>query len=117
MKADLTVRYFPLSYERAVKDPAEVCKVHSRLVGVSIDDEAISRALKLSSKNYMVNFEKHYLAGGRAKDKELFTGEKRFTRNDVNENDINYILNECSLVYNQLKHREKTFFDAMNKII
>lgn len=115
--ADLSVRYFPLSYKRAVESPTDVCKIHACLLGVNVSDERILRAVRLSSKDTMYNLEKHYLSGGRSGVNELFTGVKKFSKEDVNKSDLSFIKRECASIYDEMIRREDLFFCSMQKYL
>lgn len=91
---DSSKRYMPVSYELLVRDPKVFIDKFLFLNGYSekISEYQITEALNVSSKQSMLNFENEYRNGGRSLDENsLFTGAKKFTKDQIREEDIKYI--------------------------
>jgi len=112
LKVGNTIRYIPISYERLVENPRQFLKTHSYLLGVEgLYDKNIDQAIFKSSKDYMLDFEKKYMSGGKViSQDDLFIGIKKFKKKDVKASLLKEINNLTHKTYLKAKEVEENFF-------
>jgi hypothetical protein len=114
LKAGNIIRYIPISYERLVENPRQFLKIHSYLLGIEdLYNKNIDQAIFKSSKDYMLDFEKKYMSGGKViSENDLFIGIKKFKKKDVEASLLKKINNLTLETYLRAKEVEEAFYSS-----
>lgn len=100
LESEVDQRYIPVHYQTLLDHPLQVLQYVYECYGVSVSDQAINNAIALSSVENMRQSESLWSYGQRESFRSAqFVGAKKFSRDDVNKRDIDYIFENTSSLY------------------
>ena len=107
------LRYVPITYANLIRNPAHFLGTIAALHGQELDAQALEKALRLSSKEAMIEQEDLWTNGGRRPSEGAvarFVGEKAFTRSNVRDTDIAFIQQHTGALYEEIAAAEEAMF-------